>query len=106
LGRLRLAQDQPAALALTTEAVERLERIQGRAYVFETPDMWMCHSEALAAAGRASEARHYLELAYRAIEAFEAQMTNAETRRRFRSLYLMDRIITAMEQGQIRPFPH
>ncbi|MFN8457636.1 MAG: AAA family ATPase [Anaerolineae bacterium] len=106
MGRLRLAQGQPAeALSYTTEAVEHMELLWGQVYVFERWDVFMAHAEALAVAGQQAAALTYVQRAYEALLKFAHQISDATTKRHFLATYLSSRIVNAYNSGQIRPFP-
>ncbi len=105
LGRLRLAQGRPAeALQQTTTAVAHIEAAQGEYYVWETPDVYLCHAEALLANGQAAEAQTAINTAYNALQQFAAQIGDTAVKESFLAHWTSARIIEAKETGKIRPF--
>jgi tetratricopeptide (TPR) repeat protein len=109
LGRLRLAQGRaPEALQHTTAAVRQMEEAQGEYYVWETPDVYLCHAEALVAVGRNAEADAYIERAYQALQEFAAQINDPAVKQTFLAQWTPARIVQAAQTGWIRPFvtPH
>jgi predicted ATPase/DNA-binding SARP family transcriptional activator len=105
LGRLRLAQGRaPEALQHTTAAVRQMEEAQGEYYVWETPDVYLCHAEALLAVGRNAEAGAYIERAYQALQEFAAQIKDSALKESFLLHWSSARIREARETGQIPPF--
>jgi DNA-binding SARP family transcriptional activator/tetratricopeptide (TPR) repeat protein len=105
LGRLRLAQKRPAeALHETAVAVQQVEAAQGQFYVWETPDVYLCHAEALLANGRSAAAQTAIQAAYDALQAFAAQIKDPAVKASFMAHWTSVRIIEAKETGKIRPF--
>jgi len=105
LGRLRLAQGRPAeALPETAAAVQQIEAAQGEYYVWETPDVYLCHAEALLANGRSAEAQTTIKTAYDALQQFAAQIGETAVKETFMAHWTSVRIIEAHETGEIRPF--
>jgi predicted ATPase/DNA-binding SARP family transcriptional activator len=81
LGRLHLAQGLPqSALDATRQAMDKLERLWGEFYVWEMPDVFMAHREALLAAGETGEARGYLQRAHETLRTFAGQILDEATR--------------------------
>jgi DNA-binding SARP family transcriptional activator len=105
LGRLRLAQGRPAeALTETAAAIRHIEAAQGEYYVWETPDVYLCHAEALLANGRAAEAQTAIQTAYDVLQQFAAQIGDTAVKESFLAHWTSARIIEANETGEIRPF--
>jgi DNA-binding SARP family transcriptional activator len=107
MGRLRLAQKQPAlALIHTTDAVTQLEAQRKQLYVLDTCDIFMAHAEALAANGRLAEAHTALARAYQEMMHIADQIALAAARDSYFRYLHMARIRQAWQQGEIRPYPH
>jgi DNA-binding SARP family transcriptional activator len=105
LGRLRLAQGRPAeALHETAAAVQQIEAAQGEYYVWETPDIYLCHAETLLANGRSAEAQTAIKTAYDSLQQFAAQVEDTAVKETFLAHWTSARIIEAKETGEIRPF--
>ncbi len=105
LGRLRLAQGRPAeALTETAAAIRHIEAAQGEYYVWETPDVYLCHAEALLANGRSAEAQAAIKTAYDALQQFAAQIGETAVKEGFLAHWTSACIIEAKKTGKIRPF--
>lgn len=75
LGRLHLTRGRnTAALELTSQATTQLASLLGEFYVWEMPDVYLMHAEALAANGNAIAAQDYLQRAYDTLMRFAAQI--------------------------------
>jgi hypothetical protein len=108
LGRLALAREQPlAALEHTTNAVEQLQKLWGQAqtWVWELPDVLLCHAEALAAANYPVEGQHYLQRAYEAHTQFFQQIDDDQTRHAYSNYPINARLLSAWQAGAPRPYP-
>jgi DNA-binding SARP family transcriptional activator len=104
LGRLSLAQGQPAtALDYTSRAIVELKKVEGEVYVWEMPDVFLCHAEALAASGRHSEARSAMQRAYDTLMGFTQQIQNPQVKEHFLSYRANRRLIAAWQTGKIPP---
>ncbi|MCI0399101.1 MAG: AAA family ATPase, partial [Chloroflexi bacterium] len=104
LGRLSLALGQViVALEHTGRAMAELEKVQGEVYVWEMPDVFMCHAEALAANGRQAEARVAVQRAYDTLMGFSKQIQDPRVKERFLSYRTNGRIISTWQTGKIAP---
>jgi tetratricopeptide (TPR) repeat protein len=104
LGRLSLAQDQPGtALEYTSRAIAELAKAAGEVYVWEMPDVFLCHAEALAANGRYPEARNALQRAYDTLTGFTQQIQDPQVKERFLNYRVNRRLIAAWQTGKIPP---
>jgi tetratricopeptide (TPR) repeat protein len=104
LGRLRLAQGRPAdALALTSQAVAMLDALWGEFWVWQMPDVFVAHAEALIACGDEPAAPAYLERAYATLMQFAAQISDPAVRDGLLAHPPYARVITAQETGRLPP---
>lgn len=84
LGRLRLAQAEPAAaLEYSGQAIAQLDGLWGEFYVWEMPDVLLVHAEALAANGDSASATVYLRRAYDTLMQFAAQIDSPTVKQEF-----------------------
>jgi hypothetical protein len=104
LGRLSLMRGEPAcALEYTSESVRRMEALQNRARVWETSDVYLCHAEALAAAGDPDKSKGFIRRAHHELIKFSKQIHDPRTRQVFLAASPNVRLLSAMESGRIPP---
>lgn len=104
LGRLRLAQGEPdAALKHTTQAIVQLESLWGEFYVWEMPDVFMGHADALAANNDGTHAKAYLQRARDTLVQFAAQIHDSSVRDIYLAYPVNARILAAWETSHIPP---
>lgn len=103
LARLALAKNRVEyALDYTSQVVRQLEEGRKAFYVFQTPDLWLCHAEVLVASGRGQEAYQFINRAYEELMEFAMQV-NESQRERWLNFGMNGRILTANKTGQIPP---
>ncbi|MCB0196143.1 MAG: hypothetical protein KDJ65_29600, partial [Anaerolineae bacterium] len=106
LGRLALAQGEiKTALTHTTQAVTQLDTFHGEFYVWEQPDVLMCHAEALAAAGNAAEALAVAQRAQETLHRFAQQIDDPHVLAQFMAYPTHARIETAVARQRISAWP-
>jgi hypothetical protein len=102
LGRLLLAQEQPtAALDYTSQAMALVEKLQGEAYVWEMPDLFLCHAETLSASGDHAEAEVYIRRAYETLLQFAAQINDPQVKERFLAHPISTRVLSSWRDGRL-----
>ncbi|GAB4444995.1 MAG: hypothetical protein OHK0015_46900 [Chloroflexi bacterium OHK40] len=83
--RLALAEGHPAdALALSTQALAGLAEARQEFYVFETPDLYLIHAQALAANGDRRAAEQMLARAEEELAQVADQIHDKDIRRHYR----------------------
>jgi tetratricopeptide (TPR) repeat protein len=93
LGRLALAQgDTTAALQHTAQAIAQLDTFHSEFYVWEQPDVFMCHAEALAAVGQDAEALAMAHRAQATLHQFAQQIDDPDVLSQFMAYPLNGRI--------------
>jgi transcriptional regulator with XRE-family HTH domain/tetratricopeptide (TPR) repeat protein len=104
LGRLRLSQGRvKESVAYTTAAVEQLEASLDEYYVFETPDVFLCHAESLAAADREPETSGFIRRAYAALQQFAGQIRDPRVRENYLNYWISRRILEAWQHDKAHP---
>jgi len=102
LGRLRLAQGRPAAaLEHSSQAIAQLESLWGEVYVWEMPDVFLGHAEALAANGDIAGSKAYLQRAYDTLLQFAAQIQDPSVKQVFLSHPTNARLVAAWEREHL-----
>jgi tetratricopeptide (TPR) repeat protein len=104
LGRLSLARNDPdRALGFTLEAVRRMEELRNQTRVWETPDVYLCHAEALTAAGDPAKSKGFIRRAHHDLLKFAEQIRDPLVRREFFAAPVNGRILAASTSGRIPP---
>lgn len=105
LGRLALARRDPArALEFTQRAMTQLDALWGEFYVWEMPDVFYTHAEALAANGELGLAAQAVERAYETLIEFAGQIQDAQVKHNFLTHPTNTRILKAREDQYVSPF--
>jgi tetratricopeptide (TPR) repeat protein len=100
LARLRLLQGRAAAaLRHTRRAMSLLESLWDEVYVWEMPDVFMGHAEALAASGDLPDAYASVQRAYTTLMRFAAQIGDPTVRQVFLDHPPYARLVAAWERG-------
>jgi hypothetical protein len=100
LARLRLAQGRAAtALGHTRQGMTLLESLWDEVYIWEMPDVFMGHAEALAANGDLPQAHAYVQRAYATLMRFAAQIGDPAVRQIFFDYPTNARLVVAWERG-------
>jgi hypothetical protein len=78
-----------------------VEKLLGEAYVWEMPDLFLCHAETLTASGDHAEAEVYIRRAYETLLQFAAQINDPQVKERFLAHPISTRVLSSWRDGRL-----
>ena len=106
LGRSHLMLGKfDTAVEYTAQAIELMENNRDEFYVWETPNVLMCHAETLAAIGEKNQSIIYLNAAYNTLKQFADNIQDLDRKRGYLKYPLNKHILQSWEKENIGSLP-